>query len=73
MVPHGHAFASRQEGVDGFDFPAIGSKAKLDAFVSEALAAFSTQTGAHVTCGRLVLTGFDGQHNALDPASGRPA
>jgi hypothetical protein len=22
--------------------------------------------------GRLVLTGFDGQHNALDPASGRP-
>ena len=30
-------------------------------------------TAAALVGGRLVLTGFDGQHNALDPATGRPA
>jgi outer membrane protein assembly factor BamB len=30
-------------------------------------------TGADLIGGRLVLTGFDGQLNALDPATGRPA
>ncbi len=30
-------------------------------------------TAADLVGGRLVLTGFDGQLNALDPASGRPA
>jgi hypothetical protein len=30
-------------------------------------------TEAALVGGRLVLTGFDGQHNALDPATGRPA
>src|SRR5688572_24646657 len=65
VVPHGHAFASRQEGVDGFDFPAIDSKSELDAFVSEALAAFAAQTGAQVTRGRLILTGHSGGGAAL--------
>jgi outer membrane protein assembly factor BamB len=30
-------------------------------------------TGAELIGGRLVLTGFDGQLNALDPSTGRPA
>jgi hypothetical protein len=30
-------------------------------------------TAAELVGGRLVLTGFDGQHNALDPATGRGA
>ena len=30
-------------------------------------------TAAELVGGRLVLTGFDGQHNALDPATGRSA
>jgi outer membrane protein assembly factor BamB len=30
-------------------------------------------TGAELVGGRLVLTSFDGQVSALDPASGRPA
>jgi hypothetical protein len=30
-------------------------------------------TGATLMGGRLVLTGFDGQLNALDPATGRSA
>jgi hypothetical protein len=65
VVPHGHAFRSRQEGVDGFDFPAIHSRSELDAFVNEALTAFAAATGAHVTRGRLILTGHSGGGAAL--------
>lgn len=65
IVPHGHAFVSSQEGVDGFDFPAIHTRAELDAFVGEALAAFNIATGAHATRGRLILTGHSGGGAAL--------
>src|SRR5262249_22948018 len=65
VVPQGHAFASTQKGVDGFDFPAISSKAELDVFVDEALAAFNTATGAHASRGRLILTGHSGGGAAL--------
>jgi hypothetical protein len=65
LVPHGHAFVSSIRGTDGFDFPAIASKAQLDAFIDDALAAFATTTGTRPTRGRVILTGHSGGGAAL--------
>lgn len=46
---------------------------EADGSVAWRVAHSDVVTAAELIGGRLVLTGFDGQHNALDPASGRPA
>jgi hypothetical protein len=65
VVPHGHAFRSRMAGTDGFDFPAIDTKAELDAFIDEVLAAFGRDGGPRATRGRVILTGHSGGGAAL--------
>lgn len=65
VVPHGHAFRSRMAGTDGFDFPAIDTKAELDAFIDEVLTAFGADGGPRVTKGRVILTGHSGGGAAL--------
>jgi len=46
---------------------------EADGSVAWRVAHTDVVTAADLVGGRLVLTGFDGQHNTLDPASGRPA
>lgn len=46
---------------------------EADGTVAWRVAHSDVVTAAELIGGRLVLTGFDGQHNSLDPASGRPA
>ncbi len=46
---------------------------EADGSVAWRVAHTDVVTAADLIGGRLVLTGFDGQLNALDPASGRPA
>ena len=46
---------------------------EADGTVAWRVAHTDVVTEATLIGGRLVLTGFDGQHNSLDPASGRPA
>ena len=46
---------------------------EADGSVAWRVAHTDVVTAAELIGGRLVLTGFDGQHNALDPASGRAA
>ena len=46
---------------------------EADGTVAWRVAHTDVVTEASLIGGRLVLTGFDGQHNSLDPASGRPA
>jgi PQQ-like domain len=45
---------------------------EADGSVAWRVAHSDVVTAAELIGGRLVVTGFDGQHNALDPASGRP-
>ena len=46
---------------------------EADGSVAWRVAHTDVVTAAELIGGRLVLTGFDGQHNALDPSSGRSA
>lgn len=66
LVPHGRAFASSMAGMDGFDFPAISTKALLDGFIDDALAAFGALAQGRPTRGRVILTGHSGGGAALD-------
>jgi outer membrane protein assembly factor BamB len=65
-------------GTPRFDHVVVQSE--LETFALEAdgtvawrVAHSDVVTAAELIAGRLVLTGFDGQVNALDPATGRPA
>jgi outer membrane protein assembly factor BamB len=65
-------------GTPRFDHVVVQSE--LETFALEAdgtvawrVAHSDVVTAAELIAGRLVLTGFDGQINALDPATGRPA
>jgi hypothetical protein len=46
---------------------------ETDGVVAWRIAHTDVVTAAELVGGRLILTGFDGQHNALDPATGRSA
>ena len=65
-------------GTPRFDHVVVQSE--LETFALEAdgtvawrVAHSDVVTAAELIAGRLILTGFDGQVNALDPATGRPA
>ena len=65
-------------GTPRFDHVVVQSE--LETFALEAdgtvawrVAHSDVVTAAELIAGRLVLTGFDGQVSALDPATGRPA
>jgi hypothetical protein len=66
LVPHGHPFASSTQGQDGFDFPAISTKAQLDQFIDDALTELARITQTHPTRGRVTLTGHSGGGAALN-------